>query len=209
MSDECTTTWQERFADRVMTADRAVRLVNSGDRVFVGSCAGVPQTLVERLTARRDLSDTELVHFLTLGEPPEVDQHYWRKFRHNTFFIGDNVREAVARGHADYTPISLSEIPELFRDRRVRLDAAMISVSPPDRHGYCSFGVSNAIVRSVTKAAELVVAEVNEQMPRVLGNSAVHASDIDVLVPSDRPLPAAPPKEPDEDSRVRELANRE
>jgi len=190
--------WKRRWAERIRSAEDAVRLVRTGDRIVLGSCAGVPQTLVEQLTCRGDLRDNEIVHFLTLGQAPARDQHYWRKFRHNTFYIGPQVREAVAQGRADYTPISLSDIPGLFRSENIRVDIAFISVSPPDKHGYCSFGVSNGIEKAVTESARLVIAEVNEQMPRVLGACAIHASAIDVLVPTDRPIPEQPPKAPDE-----------
>jgi acyl-CoA hydrolase len=193
--------WKERFADRIRSIEDAMRLIKPGDRIVLGSCAGVPLTLVEQLGRARALSDNEIVHFLTLGAAPKVDDGYWKKFRHNAFYIGSHVREAVAQGRADYTPVSLSDIPDLFRSGSIRIDVALVSVSPPDKHGYCSFGVSNGIEKSVTDSARLIVAEVNEQMPRVLGACAIHATEIDVLVPTDRPLPEEPPKTPDDVAR--------
>lgn len=180
-----------------MTASEAVGVVKTGDRVFVGSCAGTPQTLTEALSNRLDLRDTEIVHILTLGVASYTDPQHLERFRHNAFFIGENVRDAVVQGRADYTPICLSEIPELFHSGRETIDVALVSVSPPDRHGYCSFGVSCDIVKSATESARVVVAEVNERMPRVLGNCAIHARDIDIMVPTDRALPERPPKPPD------------
>jgi acyl-CoA hydrolase len=126
------------------------------------------------------------------------DQEYWKRFRHNSFFIDPNIREAVKQGRADYTPISLSEIPSLFRSGSLNVDIALISVSPPDKHGYCSYGVSSAIVNAVTESARTVIAEVNEQMPRLLGACAIRASHMDMLVPSNRPIPELTPKPPDE-----------
>lgn len=190
--------WRERFADTIHSPEQAVSVVRPGHRVFVGSGAGEPQTLVEALSERPGLSDTEIVHILTLGVATYAEPRFGDRFRHNAYFIGPNVREAVNQGRADYTPIFLSEIPRLFRSGRTVLDVAMISVSPPDRHGYCSYGVSTDIVKSAAESARLVVAEVNEQMPRVLGDCFIHVKDIDYVVASDRPVLEAAPAEPDE-----------
>jgi acyl-CoA hydrolase/GNAT superfamily N-acetyltransferase len=190
--------WQERFADKICTAEQAVSVIRPGHRVFVGSGAGEPQTLVEALSERPGLSDTEIVHILTLGVATYAEPRFGDRFRHNAYFIGPNVREAVNQGRADYTPIFLSEIPRLFRSGRTVLDVAMISVSPPDRHGYCSYGVSTDIVKSAAESARLVIAEVNEQMPRSLGDCFIHVKDIDSIVPSDRPVLEAVPAEPDD-----------
>ncbi len=201
--------WQERFADQVTTPEDAVGVVRPGQRVFIGSGAGEPQTLVEALSARGDLSDTEIVHILTLGVATYAEPRLGRRFRHNAYFIGPNVRDAIAEGRADYTPIFLSEIPRLFRSGRVVIDAAMIAVSPPDAHGYCSYGVSTDIVKSAAESARYVIAEVNEQMPRVLGDCFIHVRDIDRLVPSDRPVLEAVQGEPDEMAKkiARHIAN--
>ncbi len=201
--------WQERFSDKILSADAAVKAVQHGQRVFVGSGAGEPQSLVEALSAREDLADTEIVHILTLGVATYAEPRFGDRFRHNAFFIGPNVREAVAQGRADYTPIFLSEIPELFRSGRTVIDVAMIGVSPPDEHGYCSYGVSVDIVKSAAESAKMVVAEVNEQMPRALGDCFIHVRDIDALVPSDRPVLEAVQGEPDELAKriARHIAN--
>ncbi|MCG3138577.1 MAG: hypothetical protein HJJLKODD_02442 [Phycisphaerae bacterium] len=193
--------WQQRYAKKVQTASEAVQRVHYGHRVFIGSGAAEPQELVRALAARADLSDTEIVHILTLGVAPYADAKLDQKFRHNAFFIGANVREAVAQGRADYTPIFLSEIPRLFRSGRVVIDVALIQVSPPDRFGYCSYGVSTDIVKSAAESARLVVAEVNQQAPRALGECFVHVDQLDVLVPCDYPLLEAPQGTPDELSR--------
>lgn len=193
--------WQQRYADKLRDARDAVACVRHGHRVFIGSGAGEPQLLVDALSAREDLSDTEIVHILTLGLAPYAEPGRGGGFRHNAFFIGPNVREAVAQGRADYTPIFLSEIAALFRTGRVVIDVALISVSLPDEHGYCSLGVSTDIVKPAAESAKFVAAEVNTQMPRALGDCFLHVRDIDVLVPSDKPLPEIPPGEPDQLSR--------
>ena len=193
--------WQQRYRDKIRTAEQAVGCVADGHRVFVGSGAAVPQTLVEALSANQQLSDVEIVHILTLSPAPYTDPRCGGSFRHNAYFIGPNVRHAVAQGRADYTSIFLHEIPKQFRSGRVVLDAALISVSPPDEYGYCSYGVSCDIVKSAAESARLVVAEVNDRMPRMLGDCFIHTRDIDVMVPSSRELFEARQGNPDETSR--------
>ena len=201
--------WEKRYTDKVETATEAIARVQAGQRVYVGSNAGEPQTLVDALSAREDLLDTEIVHILTLGVAAYAEPRLGKRFRHNAYFIGPNVRGAVQAGRADYTPIFLSEIPELYRSGRVPIDVALISVSPPDSHGYCSYGVSCDIGAAASETAKLVIAEVNAQMPRVLGNCFIHMNDIDVAVPSDRPILEAPQGQLDETSQRigRHIAN--
>jgi len=190
--------WQARYAEKIATPERAVSLVRHGQRVFVGSGAGEPQELVAALAARADIADTEIIHILTLGIAPYAEPRLGDKFRHNAFFIGPNVRKAVAEGRADYTPIFLSEIAAMFRSGRTVIDVALVMVSPPDEHGYCSYGVSTDIVKAAAESAHVVIAEVNAQMPRALGDCFIHVRDIDLLVPSDTPVLEAPQGEPDE-----------
>ncbi|MBN1517619.1 GNAT family N-acetyltransferase [Candidatus Sumerlaeota bacterium] len=193
--------WQVRYADKIATAEKAVKRIRTGHRVYIGSGAGEPQTLVAALSKREDLSDTEIIHYLTLGVATYAEPRLGSQFRPNAFFIGPNVREAVSQGRADYTPIFLSEIPRLFSSRRIMLDVALIQVSPPDSNGLCSFGVSCDINMSATESAQLVIAEANAQSPRSLGNCFIHVDDIDVLVPSDTPILEAPPQPCDEISQ--------
>ncbi len=203
------TDWKQRYGDRIVTGEDAVAQVRPGQRVFIGSGAGEPQTLVEALSARADLSDTEIIHILTLGVATYAEPRLGHRFRHNAYFIGPNVRTAISEGRADYTPIFLSEIPRQFRSGRVTIDVAMIAVSPPDAHGYCSYGVSTDIVKAAAESAGSVVAEVNEQMPRALGDCFIHVRDIDRLVASDRPVLEAVQGEPDEMAQkiARHIAN--
>ena len=181
--------WQERYAEKTKTARQALRIIKRGDSVFIGSGAAVPQLLVEELAKMSmEFADTEIVHLWTLGIAPYAQPKFKYQFRHNAFFIGDNVRDAVAAGGADYTPIFLSEIPQLFRSGRRHLDVALVQVTPPNEHGFCSFGVSVDIVKPAAESADFVIAEVNPQMPWTLGNSFIHVSDIDVLVENDAPI---------------------
>ncbi|MBI1825275.1 MAG: GNAT family N-acetyltransferase [Planctomycetes bacterium] len=186
------------FASKTRSAGESVACVRPGQRVFIGSGAAEPQTLVEALSARADLCDTEIIHILTLGVATYAEPRFGSRFRHNAYFIGPNVRQAVNEGRADYTPVFLSEVPALFRTGRVAIDVALISVSPPDEHGFCSFGVSTDIVKSASECAKIVVAEVNRQMPRALGDCFIHVDDIDLVVPSERPIPELTNGAPDE-----------
>ena len=181
--------WKLRYADKIATAAEAVKLIHRGRRILIGSGAGEPTSLVEALVTDGDhLADNEIVHLLTLGPAPYVAPGLEHRFRHTAFFIGKNVREAVQQGRADFMPVFLSEIPALIRSRRVRIDVVLIQVSPPDAHGYVSLGVSVDIVRAAVDCADLVIAEVNPNMPRALGDSFVPVSRIARLIPVDRPL---------------------
>jgi acyl-CoA hydrolase/GNAT superfamily N-acetyltransferase len=175
--------WKSRWAGKLMTREAALARIPRGARVFVGSACAEPQFLVEGLAQRaRELPDTEILHILTLGVAPYTDERYSQHFRHNAFFIGDNTRTAVAEGRADYTPVFLSELPALFRDRRVRLDAALVQVTPPDTHGFVSLGVSVDVTKAAVESARLVIAEVNPNLPRTLGDSFVPVERFDALV---------------------------
>ena len=163
--------WTRRYEDRVRTPDEAVTAIQSGEHVFIGSGAAEPQRLVEALVKRANtVFGAEIMHIMTLGIAPYTEPKWGENFRHNALFIGPNVRDAIAEGRADYTPVFLSEIPRLFETGRVPIDVALIQVSPPDRHGYCSYGVSVDIVKPATESATVVVAEVNRRMPRTLGD---------------------------------------
>jgi acyl-CoA hydrolase/GNAT superfamily N-acetyltransferase len=181
--------WETRYKDMIRTAVRAVNTIRRGDKVFVGSGAAEPQVLVKALieSAGR-LADTRIMHIMTLGVAPYTEEKFTDQFRHNAFFIGANTRQAVAEGRADYTPVFLSEIPALFRTGQSPIDVALIQVSPPDKHGFCSYGVSTDVVKSASESAKKVIAEVNTQMPRALGDCFISMDDIDMAIPVDVPL---------------------
>jgi len=195
--------WRQRYAHKLRSADDAVHVIRSGHHIFVGSGAAAPQYLVERLTARADyLHAAEIVHIMTLGIAPYAMPPVKESFRHNAFFVGPNVRDAVAAGEADYTPIFLSEVPRLFRSGRVPIDVALIQVTPPDEHGFCSLGVSVDIVKPAVECARVIIAEVNPRMPRTLGDSFIAADAIDAMVEHESPLPEVTHPPPDDVSRA-------
>lgn len=194
--------WQSKYGSLIRTADEALGAIRPGQRIFIGTGCGQPQELVNALAARSsDLTDTEIVHLLTMGEAPYADAELSQHFRVNSFFISQNVRNVIQEGLGDYTPIFLSDIPRLFESGQLPLDAALIQISPPDERGMCSLGVSVDIVKSAAENAALVIAEVNPRMPRTLGNSFMHVHDMDILVPVDAPLLELTPPEPTEVTR--------
>lgn len=195
--------WQERYGAKTCTPQQAIAMLSPGRRLFIGSGAAEPVALVEALVEHGGhLHHNDIVHLLTLGPAPYVAPGLEERFRHTAFFIGANVREAVAEGRADFMPVFLSEIPGLIRSGNCAVDAALISVSLPDVHGYVSLGVSVDIVRAAVDSARLIIAEVNPRMPRTLGDSTLHVRDIAALVPVDRPLPQAPPEQLDDVCRA-------
>ena len=171
------------------SAAKAIATIKSGSRVFVGSGCAKPQTLVRELAAQADrLRGVEIVSLLTFGAAEYARPEFHSSFRHNAYFIGDNVRDAVCEGRADYTPIFLSEIPELIRSGQHRIDVALVQLSPPDDGGYCSLGIHVDIKLAAIEHARVVIAEINPSMPRTAGNSRVHRSRLDFVVPTSEPL---------------------
>ncbi|MCA9538460.1 MAG: acetyl-CoA hydrolase/transferase family protein [Myxococcales bacterium] len=177
-----------RYKARATTAAEAVRRITPGQRIFIGSGAAEPLTLVEALVGADHLAGNEVVHLLTLGPAPYVAPELSARFRHTAFFIGANTRAAVNDGRADFMPVFLSEIPRLVRDGRLPIDVALIQVSPPDHHGFMTLGVSVDIVRAAVDTARYVVAEVNPRMPRTWGDTALHVDQVDAFVDVDCPL---------------------
>lgn len=187
--------WREEYQKKLVSADAAVDHIKSGDRIYIQSNAACPIPLVEALTRRApELKNVEIFHILTMGPAKYTSPEYADSFKVHALFIGQNVREAVNEGRGDYTPLFLSEIPGMFESGKLPLDVAFIQVSPPDEHGYMSYGVSVDCTIAARKKARLVIAEVNRQMPRTLGRSFVHADRIDYIVETDRPIPEHCPK---------------
>lgn len=183
-----------------VSAGDAVAGIQSGDRVFIGSGAAEPSVLVDAMTARApELRDVNVLHILTLGNAPYVAPEYAESFRHTAFFIGHNVRSAVQEGRADFMPIFLGEIPALFAER-LPLDWALVQLSPPDKHGYCTVGVAADVVVSAIRHARHVVAEINPNMPRTWGNTIIHVDKLHCAVQADYPLPELHPEPIDETS---------
>jgi len=181
--------WETKYKKRMNTADAALGCVKSGMRVYIQPGCAEPEALVEALIRRApDLFDVEIVHMMTMGCAPYVAPEMAGHFRHKAMFIGANVREAINDGRADYIPIYLSEIEGLFESGEMPIDVALIEVSPPDSHGYCSFGVGVDTTLTAAKVAKHVVAQINGNMPRTYGDSFIHVDDIDAFVESSRPL---------------------
>lgn len=171
-------------------ASSALSLVESGMRVFVHSAAAAPQALVAALADRAEsLEGLEVVHLHTEGDAPYVRPSLAERVRVRSLFVGANVREAVANGTADYLPVFLSEIPRLFRSGVMPIDVALLQVSPPDRHGWCSLGVSVDVSKAAADSARLLIGQVNSNMPRSHGDGNVHVSRFAALVGCDDPLP--------------------
>ena len=194
--------WKAKYQDKIKTAASAIKLIKSGHSVFIGTGCAQPQHLVEALVEHSEhIYDVHIVHMLTMGQAPYVQEKFREKFKMNSFFIAENVRDALEKGIGDYTPIFLSEIPMEFEMGRIPVDVALISVTPPDVNGLCSLGVSVDIVQAAAANARYVIAQVNSRMPRTYGNSFLHVNMIDVLVPYDEPIIEIPIPEPDETLR--------
>jgi len=191
--------WRELYKSKLKTASQAIRMIESGSRIFIGTGCGKPQLLVEELTnEKNNIEDAEIYHLLTQGDAPYIQKEYCEKFRTCSFFLAPNVRHGIVSGRGDYTPIFLSEIPRLFKRGIIPLDVALIQTSPPDKNGYLSLGVSVDIVKSAVENSLMVIAEVNEKMPRTLGDSFISVDMVDVIVESDRDILEYQIPEPDE-----------
>lgn len=174
---------------KYVTADEAVKVVKSNDRVYVQAAAATPTVLTKALAKRAaELRNVEVCHLHTEGEAPYANPELAESFHVNSFFIGANVRHTLTAGNGSYTPVFLSELPNLFRKNVLPIDVAFIHVSPPDSHGYCSLGVSVEATVAAIENAKIVIAQVNPQMPRTFGDGILHVSEINYLVEVNLPI---------------------
>ena len=174
---------------KYVTAAEAVKVVKSNDRVYVQAAAATPSVLTKALAERAaELRNVEVCHLHTEGNAPYANPDLANSFHVNSFFIGANVRHTLKAGNGSYTPVFLSELPHLFRKKVLLIDVAFIHVSPPDRHGYCSLGVSVEATVAAIENAKIVIAQVNPQMPRTFGDGILHESEIDYLVAVNEPI---------------------
>ncbi len=182
--------WLDNYKAKLLSAEEAVRFIKSGDRVYYGGNAAIPQALVRALAQRRDeLENIQLNHVLLLGEDPLSTPEMAGHFRHNSLFVGPADRQAVNEGRADYVPIFLHQIPRLFTGGIIPLDVCMIMTSPPDEHGFMSFGVETLASKAASQSARTIIVQVNEKMPRVLGDSFIHVNRANAIVEYTEPLP--------------------
>ena len=182
--------WKRQFPAKFELLEVIYNRIHRGDTIFIGSACAEPQHLVQELiryvkSNPKAFFDAEVLHVRSLGVAPYATEKFKQNFRHNSFFIGDSTRDAINKGLADYTPIFLSQVPELFYRGLARIDIALIQTSLPDEHGYLSLGISVDIVKAAAEMAKLVVVQVNSHMPRVLGDTFIHVDDVDFIVPYD------------------------
>ncbi|NHJ22425.1 MAG: acetyl-CoA hydrolase/transferase family protein [Candidatus Lokiarchaeota archaeon] len=182
------TDWKYDYSQKVTSKEEAISQIKSGDTIVFGHAAGEPTTLVDELVRQKDrFRDVKIIHMVPLGESKYCLPEMKENFRHISLFAGATTRKAIREERADYTPVFFSEIPRLFRDRIIPIDIALIQLSPPNKDGDMSFGVSVDYTLQASKSARLVIAEVNKQMPRTMGKT-IHFSQVDFIVETDRPL---------------------
>lgn len=181
--------WQEIYKSKLVSADVAASKIQSGDRVVLGHACAEPVDVVKSMVANKEnYKGVEFVHMFSLGKCEYASAEMAGHFHHNSLFVGGSVRASVADGISDYTPCFFSKIPQLFRDGSLPVDVAIIQVSIPDEHGYCSYGVSNDYTKPAAECAKLVIAEANNCMPRTMGDSFIHVSDIDYIIETSNPI---------------------
>ena len=185
--------WKTWYQEHLCPPQQAVRRIRSGDRVVVAHATGEPSLLLDAMVANAaQYEHVEIVHMVAMGKAEYCQPAYDRNFHHNSFFLGATSRAAAAEGRADFTPVYFSEIPALLRDH-LHPNVALIQVSPPDEHGYCSLGVSVDYTKTAAEEADLVIAQVNQNMPRTLGDSFLHVTRFDCIVESCTPVIELPP----------------
>jgi acetyl-CoA hydrolase len=200
--------WLERYNSKLVSAEDAVKQIKSGDSIIVQPGCAAPMVLLSAMVDRKDeLTDVKLYHILLVGEIPYLKPGMEKHFKHHAFFIGANTRKAVNEGRAEFIPIFLSEVTLLFKKGILPVDIAFINVSPPDEHGFCSYGIDVGNIKTPTEKAKLIIAQVNQQMPRGLGNSFIHINKIDFIVEKDEPLLELPQVDPNASPELLEVFN--
>lgn len=199
------THWRNVYKGRIVSAERAVQNIKSGDRVVVGHACGEPAAVVEAMVARvAELRNVEIVHMVAMGPAKYAQPGMEQSFRHNALFVGGSTRKAVEEKRADYTPCFFSEIPRLFRNRILPVNVALIQITPPDDAGFCSYGVSVDYTKVAAESADVVIAQMNSLLPRT-GGARIHLDAINYIVEADRPvIELAPPAIGDEERAIGE-----
>ena len=180
--------WRNLYSEKLVSADQALNKVKSGDRVVTSNACGEPPTLMEALVARAsELRDVEIVHMVAMGPAKYAQPGMEKSFRHNALFVGASTRKAVEEKRADYTPCFFSEIPRLFKNKILPVDVALIHVSPPDEEGFCSYGVTADYSVAAAECAQIVIAQINSNMPRT-GGARISLDAINFIVEKDEPV---------------------
>ncbi len=182
--------WKEIYESRKCSAEEAVKCIKSGDKVFFAHCVAEPEVLVDAMVANAAAyKNVEIRHMVSLGKGEYTDVKYKDSFTMNSLFAGASTRKCLAEGHGEFTPVFFHEVPEFIRRGIFHTDVLLVMVSPPDEHGYCSVGVSSDYTMQAAKSAKVVLAEVNDQMPVVYGDTFIHVNDITKFVETSHPLP--------------------
>lgn len=186
--------WEDIYKSKLLSPKEAVLKLKSENHVAVGHAASEPRLLMKALVDNKEsFRDLKLYQMIALEKSECAKKGMEKHFSYNSLFVGGGSREAINDGRADYIPCFFSRIPRLFRENYIKLDAALIQVAPPDEHGFCSFGVSSDYIKPAAECAKLVIAEVNDKMPRTLGDNFIHVSDIDYIVENSREIPELKP----------------
>lgn len=189
--------WLDKYRSKIVSADEAVKAIKSGDKVVVQPGCAAPLELIRSMVKRKDeLFDVEIYHILVVGDLPYTKPGMEKHFKHKAFFIGGNTRKAVNEGRAEFIPIFLSEVTLLFKKGIIKPNIALINVSPPDEHGFCSYGIDVGNIKTPAEKSDIIIAQINDQMPRGLGNSFIHVNKIDLIVEHSEPLMELPQIDP-------------
>ncbi len=190
--------WVKKYQEKVISSDEAAKFIKSGDKIIIQPGCAAPMELIRAMVRRKDeLENVEIYHILIVGDLPYLQPGMEKHFKHKAFFIGGNARKAINEGRAEFIPIFLSEVTMLFKRGVIQADVALVNVSPPDEHGFCSYGIDVGNIKTPAEKAKLVIAQVNRKMPRGLGNSFIHINKIDYIVEHDEELMELPQVDPD------------
>ncbi|MBZ0180088.1 MAG: 4-hydroxybutyrate CoA-transferase [Melioribacteraceae bacterium] len=195
--------WLDKYRSKLITAEEAVKAIKSGDKVVVQPGCAAPLELIRAMVKRKDeLFDVEIYHILVVGDLPYTHPGMEKHFKHKAFFIGGNTRKAVNEGRAEFIPIFLSEVTLLFKKGIIKPNVALINVSPPDEHGFCSYGIDVGNIKTPAEKSDIIIAQINDQMPRGLGNSFIHVNKIDYIVEHSESLMELPQIDPDASEEI-------
>ncbi len=195
--------WMKKYLAKLVSAEEAVKAISSGDKVVIQPGGAAPMALIKAMVERKDeLFGVELYHILIVGDLPYMQPGMEKHFKHKAFFIGGNTRKAVNEGRAEFIPIFLSEVTLLFKNGIIQPDVALINVSPPDEFGFCSYGIDVGNIKTPAEKAKIVIAQINKNMPRGLGDSFIHVNKIDYIVEADEPLLELPQVDPNTSPEV-------